>query len=1020
MKNVENADIIVFDDIYPDNKSLFREIEFNEYLKMDCDIKIVTSNPDFNTRSDQYNNYFGQNPSNINKIVSYDENTFYSAKLAYVVFFSNLVKFDLGYSIKIPFIVNLYPGGQFQINNIECDELYKKYFFSPYLRKVIVTQKLTYDYLVDNHLCPVEKIEHIFGVVLSNYNDKIISKKYFSIDKEVLDVCFVAYKYSSNGIDKGFDTFIEVSKLLAHKYNNIRFHVVGNFSENDIDISEIQDRIIFWGTQKGEWFDEFYADKDIIVSPTEPFILSKGSFDGFPTASVSEASIRNVAMIVTDKLNLNDNRFEKDNEIVITNNDAHEIAKKIEFFYHNPKELAVLADKGCQKSRYIYSKQNQIERRKQILKNEINMSRAIPIMHCFDNNYVIQAAVSMYSMLKHVNTKNNYILYVLHTDITVQNQTRLQQTISQFPNAQLIFINMNNRFKELWEEIVFNGYYSKEVLYKLIVPSIFPQHDKLIITDVDVVFLSDISESYNCFDNNPKALIAGVKQVCPRNSWLEQFYESCYNNGDFGENALSKLKTCGGYLVFNLENMRKQDTEKKFIEYLAKNANILKQSEQDVINFCLDDEDVIHLPLNYVVCSYMYDLFYDKATLNSDHHYTEQEIVSAMKQPIQLHYATKTKPWNAVTCTKTDIWFEYLAQSGMINEYFQKISSQNSDEPVVINDCSNITYAENCESKKMISIICCTYNHEAFIRQALDGIFNQITDYDYEVIIADDASTDNTQKIIKEYEMKYPGKIVSLFRKANVGIGANYYEALSLANGKYLAICDGDDCWIDNNKLQTQVDFLENNPDYTVCCSSFNQHFISRDIEDRIFNVDDYIKESYVIKDHYYFSDLLNCRFVASCTAVLRWKLKGNVPYFLKSYSVIDLPLILIHSAFGKVKVFSDNVFSQYNIHENGITSSYQQETLKDNIIMVICEVNQFLNFKFDKVIQEYFNAIKLLESECPTETDDSEQNEYKEIIFVKAIKTIYKYLVPELFQALYRQLKRLLKKSYNFLIKRD
>lgn len=86
----------------------------------------------------------------------------------------------------------------------------------------------------------------------------------------------------------------------------------------------------------------------------------------------------------------------------------------------------------------------------------------IPIMHCFDNNYVIPAAVSFYSMLMNANTKFNYKLYVLHTDITTKNQSKLIELVNNFSYADLEFINMKNRFNDVWGNLQNKGHYSKE------------------------------------------------------------------------------------------------------------------------------------------------------------------------------------------------------------------------------------------------------------------------------------------------------------------------------------------------------------------------------------------------------------------------------------------------------------------------------------------------------------------------------------------------------------------------------
>ena len=127
----------------------------------------------------------------------------------------------------------------------------------------------------------------------------------------------------------------------------------------------------------------------------------------------------------------------------------------------------------------------------------------------------------------------------------------------------------------------------------------------------------------------------------------------------------------------------------------------------------------------------------------------------------------------------------------------------------------------------LVSIITLAYNHGKYIRQCLDGFVMQVTDFPFEVIIHDDASTDDTADIIREYEQKYPDIIKPIYQKENqyskrVPIGATYLYPK--AQGKYIAECEGDDWWTDPYKLQKQVDFLESHPDYCMCTTSYSTY----------------------------------------------------------------------------------------------------------------------------------------------------------------------------------------------------
>lgn len=123
----------------------------------------------------------------------------------------------------------------------------------------------------------------------------------------------------------------------------------------------------------------------------------------------------------------------------------------------------------------------------------------------------------------------------------------------------------------------------------------------------------------------------------------------------------------------------------------------------------------------------------------------------------------------------------------------------------------------NIEQKIMVSVTVLTYNHEKYIKQALDSILMQKTSFPYEILIGDDGSTDHTPEIIKEYANQYPHIIRPILREKNIGASRNAYDLMVKARGKYLATCEGDDYWTDENKLQIQVDCLENNQNLIGC-----------------------------------------------------------------------------------------------------------------------------------------------------------------------------------------------------------
>ena len=376
---LESYDLLILDGCFPLEKSAFRFVEFNNILA-NISTKILTDGSDINNltteaTSEVIKNYKRRYPRFSSKVDEFSEifSEYIDFKLMYFVFLNNAFKYvDFAMRKRKPFVFTLYPGGGFAFNNEESDVKLKKVMSAPNFKKVIVTQKPIYDYLIKKKFCNKEQIEYIFGVVtetkMLNMN---IEKKHFGIDKDRLDVCFVAFKYTHKGTDKGYDIFIETAKKLCAKNDNIYFHVVGNFDETVIDVSDISNRITFYGTKDPAWFDEFYKDKDIILSPNKPDQLFKGSFDGFPTTACIDAGICKTALFCTDPLDMNDGFFVDRQEIVIIPHNAEQITEIIMHYYDNPEELKAISDNGREKILKLYSYENQIKPRIELLKKEI-------------------------------------------------------------------------------------------------------------------------------------------------------------------------------------------------------------------------------------------------------------------------------------------------------------------------------------------------------------------------------------------------------------------------------------------------------------------------------------------------------------------------------------------------------------------------------------------------------------------------------------------------------------------------
>lgn len=145
----------------------------------------------------------------------------------------------------------------------------------------------------------------------------------------------------------------------------------------------------------------------------------------------------------------------------------------------------------------------------------------------------------------------------------------------------------------------------------------------------------------------------------------------------------------------------------------------------------------------------------------------------------------------------------------------------------------------------LVSVLTITYNHEKYIAQAIDSVLMQKTNFDFEIVIGEDCSTDRTREIVLEYKAKYPDKIRLLLQPVNKGANQNWIETYRACTGKYIALLEGDDYWTDPYKLQKQVDILEAHPEYSMCFTARNVV----DSEDKILRDEHYPDKIYTTKD---------------------------------------------------------------------------------------------------------------------------------------------------------------------------
>lgn len=216
-----------------------------------------------------------------------------------------------------------------------------------------------------------------------------------------------------------------------------------------------------------------------------------------------------------------------------------------------------------------------------------------------------------------------------------------------------------------------------------------------------------------------------------------------------------------------------------------------------------------------------------------------------------------------------------------------------------------------------LTVLCITYNHKKFIRETLEGFVCQKTNFPFEVIIGDDGSTDGAPDIIREYAQKYPDIIKPVLRQQNLGAEKNFRDIAARVKSEYVAICEGDDYWTNENKLQKQVDFLDTNPDFSICFHTVRCSYDNGSQSDYIYPCE---KERFN-KTVLNLDDLLVNNFIQTNSVVYRWRFnesetfEDSLPYDILPG---DWYISLLHAQKGEIG-FINQTMSVYRKHENSM-----------------------------------------------------------------------------------------------------
>ena len=262
----------------------------------------------------------------------------------------------------------------------------------------------------------------------------------------------------------------------------------------------------------------------------------------------------------------------------------------------------------------------------------------------------------------------------------------------------------------------------------------------------------------------------------------------------------------------------------------------------------------------------------------------------------------------------------------------------------------------------LVSINCITYNQENYIGDAIESFLMQITDFNYEILIGEDCSSDNTKKIVDRYVEKYPDKIKVITSDQNVGARKNSLRLIDNSQGKYIAECEGDDYWIDPYKLQKQVDYMEEHPECTLCLHAAE---IIKAPNRKIGRVQKPYNRNTICP----MKDVISRGggFCATASLFYPKKLMENPPDFYVNAPVGDYPMQMLLASHGYAYYMDDCMA----VYRSGVEGSWNKRMISggnvrqkiiqvnEGLVQLLEGFNEYTNNKYSGEIEKNMQKIK-------------------------------------------------------------
>lgn len=263
--------------------------------------------------------------------------------------------------------------------------------------------------------------------------------------------------------------------------------------------------------------------------------------------------------------------------------------------------------------------------------------------------------------------------------------------------------------------------------------------------------------------------------------------------------------------------------------------------------------------------------------------------------------------------------------------------------------------------RPLVSVLMITYNHEDYIRQAIESVLMQETDFDVELVIGEDCSTDATRSIAMEYAEQHPDRVQLVLAYSNQGWHRNFNDTLAQCRGQYIALLEGDDYWLSPNKLQMQVDFLRTHPDCAMCFTRVQKFYDDASAPSTTL-------PGFAVKEISDIKDIIERQFAQTCSVIFRRDSFDGMPAWFKDLKLGDWPMWILIAQRGKLG-FIDELTAAYRMHAGGVWSGKDPVFMCKEIIKMFTHLLEHIEPQYRSLVRaaisrEYFELSWLLRNE--------------------------------------------------------